>query len=326
MEKRVSVIILNYNKYNYTIQCVNSLTKQTYENFEVIILDNGSEPERYKALKRELKQFEEKIDLKLIRNDNNLYFGAGNNKAIKKAKGEFLCLLNYDTVTEPDFIEEMVQFLEKHPDAGMITPKIKIYDNKNIIWNAGAYLDFKSAIVIGNRGYLTYDPHDKKYNEIEQIGFAPGTALFLRREIVDEVGLIDEIFLMYHEDPDWNLRAQEAGFKSYYVPTTTVYHDVPQIFDEEITHFKKYFLNRNVQIIVWKYAKFTELLIFYYIYGVMNGSMIFLNFLARRVDLIIVQLKSLWQGLRIGIRRRTNRSCRKYLINDYYYAQRLQEF
>ncbi|MBD3197814.1 MAG: hypothetical protein GF317_22375 [Candidatus Lokiarchaeota archaeon] len=235
-------------------------------------------------------------------------------------------MLNYDTIVKENFIEEMVNFLDNNPDAGMITPKIKIYDDKDIIWNAGAYLDFRSAIVIGNRGYLEYDPNNKKYNKIEEIGFAPGTAMFVRKAAIERAGLIDEIFLMYHEDPDWNLRVQKKGFKSYYVPTTTVYHDIPRIFDSNKTTFKQYFFTRNSQILVWKHAKIMDILIFYYIFTIMNGAVILINLLSGNVNSLIIKLKSIWQGFRVGVKRRTNRSCAKYLLRDYKYSQKIQKF
>jgi len=326
MQPRVSIIILNYNGSDKVINCLESLRVQTNSDFEILIVDNGSKIENFDKLKTNIMKYNQHLSISLFRLNKNLYFGPGNNKAIKKAKGEYICLLNYDTIVEPNFIEKMVEFLDTHLDAGMITPKIKIYDNQNILWNTGAFLDFKSGIVIANRGYLEYDPKNEKYNEVEEIGFAPGTAMFLRREVIEKVGLIDEIFLMYHEDPDWNLRAQKAGFKSYYVPTTTIYHDIPRIFSSEKTLFKQHFLTRNSQILVWKHAKIFEILIFYYFFLIMNISMILMNFFAGKISRVKLNLRSIWQGFRIGIRRRTNRSCKKFLVDDYKFSQRIQGF
>ena len=87
----------------------------------------------------------------------NLYFGAGNNKAIKEAKGEYICLLNFDTEVKSDFIKNMVDFLVRNPQAGLISPKIKLFDDKNYIWNAGGEVNFRSIAVVTNRGYREYD-------------------------------------------------------------------------------------------------------------------------------------------------------------------------
>ena len=321
-----TVIVVNFNRYQFTVDCLKSLTIQTYPNFEVIVVDNGSQFELYLELKKQLKQFRSKLKITLIRSELNLYFSAGNNKAIKVANGDFICLLNYDTVVMPDFIEKMVDFLEKTPNAGMITPKIKVYNDKDILWNTGAYINFKSGIVIGNRGYLEYDPKNLKYNDVESIGFAPGTAVFFKKEVIEEVGLMDDIFFMYHEDPDWNFRAQKKGYTSYYVPTTIVYHNVSRISDSKREKFNYHFFSRNSQIFVWKHASFIDIVFFYYIYCIMNFGLVFLYIIKRNFNLALLQLNSMWQGFRIGVKRRTNRSCRKHIVKDYHFVQKIQNF
>ncbi|MFW9971760.1 MAG: glycosyltransferase family 2 protein [Candidatus Odinarchaeota archaeon] len=322
----VSVIILNYNNSSRTLDCLKALTHQNYTNFEVILVDNGSRNDLFLELKNQLHKFNEVLNLNLIRNEKNLYFVSGSNKALKIAKGDYICLLNFDVITNPDFIEKMVTFLEAHPEAGMITPKIRIYKDKAILWNTGAFLNFRSAIVIGNRGYLEYDPYDRKYNDIESIGFASGTAVFIKREVIDDIGLMDEIFFMYHEDPDWNLRAQKKGYVSYYVPTTTVYHNIPRIISEERMLFNHHFFTRNSQILVWKHAKFIDIIIFYYIFIIFNLGILFLNVFTRKIKSVIIRLNSIWQGFRIGLKRRTNRSCKKSMISDYNYIRKIQNF
>ena len=324
MEKLVSVIILNYNNYHYTIDCLNSLILQSYKNFEVLLVDNGSEYDLFLKLKEKLAQFKDKLNLKLIRCDRNLYFVSGNNKAIKIAKGDYICLLNYDVIVNPDFLEKMVAFLETHPDAGMITPKIRVYKDKKILWNTGTFINFKSSILIGNRGYLEYDPQDKKYNDIEIIAFTPGTSVLVRKEVITKIGLMDEIFFMYHEDPDWNFRAHEKGYQSYYAPITTVYHNISRVIDEKRMIFNNHFFIRNSQILVWKHAKLMEIIIFYYIFSIFNLGIMFFNILMRKFRLILIRLNSIWQGLRIGVKRRTNRSCKKHLLSDYKYIQKIQ--
>ncbi len=326
MGKLVSVIILNYNNNTCTLDCLKSLEHQNYNDFEVILVDNGSKNDSYLELKKQLNNLNDILNLKLVRNNYNLYFVSGSNKAIKIAKGKYICLLNFDVIVSPDFIEKMVEFLETHPEAGMITPKIKNFKDKRILWNTGAYLNFRSAIVIGNRGYLEYDPQNKKYNDIETIGFAPGTAVFINKKVIDDIGLMDEIFFMYHEDPDWNLRAQKKGYKSYYVPTTIVYHDVPRIISEDRMIFNHHFFTRNSQILVWKHARLIDIIIFYYIFSILNLGIIFLNIFTRKFKPVIIRLNSIWQGFRIGLKRRTNRTCKKYIISDYNYIKKIQNF
>jgi len=322
MDKLVSIILLNYNNHHHTIRCLKSLTNQNYKNFEIILLDNGSKYQLYKELKKQLTQFDKLLDIKLDRIKPNLFFTAGANRAIKKTNGQYVCLLNNDVIVSNNFIEKMVEFLETHPKAGMITPKIKFYDNKDIIWNAGSFLNFKKTIVVINRGYLELDPNNQKYNEIEPIGFAPGTAVFIKKKVIDEIGLIDDIFMLYHEDPDWNLRAHRKGYISYYVPTTIVYHNVPVGKRRSLVNF--FFFKRNSQILTWKYAKLSEFLIFYYLFSFMNFFEILYYVFKRRKNITKIQLIAIIKGFKLGVRKRTHRSCKRQILQDYRYAKSIE--
>jgi GT2 family glycosyltransferase len=326
MKKSVSIIILNYNKNQDTLDCLKSLKIQTYKNFEILLMDNGSEYNSFLELKRELKQFKEALEIILIRIKANLFFSGGNNKALKIANGEYICLLNNDTIVSPDFIEKMVDFLEENPDAGMISPKIKVYKNKNYLWYAGAYVNLKKASVSVPRGIWEFDPQNQKYNEVILTDFAAGTALFLKKEVIDKIGLLDEIFFMYFEETDWNLRAKKKGYKIYYVPTTIIYHKVTPFIGKKAFLLKKFFFNRNRQILVWKHAKFIDLLIFYFGFSLKNFKIILVAVMNRRFYLAFLLFYSFLKGFRIGIKRRSNRSCRKNLIKDYNFLRWIQRF
>jgi GT2 family glycosyltransferase len=324
MDKSVSIIILTYNNNNYVIDCLDSLKSQTYTNFEVILVDNGSKNHIYQDLKNKVKNYENDININLIRIRKNLLYAGGMNKGIKNSKGEYICILTNDTVLFPDFIEKMVKFFEDTPEAGMASPKIKIDEHKDYIWFAGANINLRGIGMhfVNLRGYWEFDPQNFKYNNIETTGFAPGTANFIRREVINKIGLLDEIFLMYHEDPDWNLRAQKIGYKSYYVPTTIVYHKIPRIKDNNSKVFERFFFERNSQIFLWKHKKIKKLIRFYLLYLFHNFTDIILAIKRKRVYYIYLRIHSIWQGFRIGLRRRTNRSCKKYLVRDYHFIKK----
>ena len=325
MKRLVTIIIVNYNKPQYTIDCLRSLTNQTYKNFEVILVDNGSEYNSFLKLKKELEYYKKSIEIILIRNKLNLFFAGGNNKAIKIANGEYICLLNNDTIVSPDFIERMVDFLEPNSNVGMISPKIKGYKTKNYLWNAGAEINFRSANISRIRGLWEYDPNNQKYNEISLTDYAVGTALFVKKEVIDKIGLLDEIFFMYFEETEWNFRSKKIGYKNYYVPTTIVYHKVSPNISKKSLLLKQFFLTRNAQILVWKHAKFLDLLIFYLKFSFRNLRIILVSLMNREFYVAYLRLSSLLQGFRIGIKKRSNRSCRKILIKDYYFIIKNQK-
>ena len=322
MEKLVSIIILNYNKYSYTLECLKSLQKQTYKNIEIIIVDNGSKRGLYLSLKKELNQFRNYLKILLIRTDNNLYFASGNNKGMKIANGDYLCLLNYDTIVEPDLIEKLVEFMENNLDAGMISPKIRIYRNKNYMYYGGGEINIRSSYVAKPKGIWEKEIKNEKYNIISLTDFAAGTVLFLRKDIIKKIGLLDEIFFMYFEETDWNIRAKNKGFNIYYVPTTTVYHDITR--NNYRNTFQQYFFNRNRQIFVWKHGSYIDLLIFYYRFMLTNFRAILGILKKWSIYLIYLQLQSIIQGFRIGVKRRTNQSCKSIIIKDYYFIKNMQ--
>jgi GT2 family glycosyltransferase len=207
----------------------------------------------------------------------------------------------------------------------MISPKIKGYTNKEYLWNAGAKINFRSANISRIRGLWEYDPNDQKYNEISLTDYAVGTALFVKKEVIDKIGLLDEIFFMYFEETEWNFRAKKNGYKNYYVPTTIVYHKVTPIINKRVLVLKQFFLTRNAQILVWKHAKCSDILIFYFKFSFRNLRIILVALMNREFYIVFLRICSLLQGFRIGIKKRSNRSCRKLLIKDYYFIIKNQK-
>lgn len=326
MNKSATIIIVNYNNSKNTIDCLKSLKTQTYKNFDIILIDNGSKYDLFLELKSKLQQFEKVLKIILIRNTFNTYFTGANNKALKIARGDYICLLNNDTVVMPDFIEKMVYFLEDHPEAYMISPKIKVYRNKDYLWYAGADIDLRKWDIVNIRGLWEYDPKNQKYNEVSNTGYIAGTAVFLRRDILDNVGLLDGILFMYHDDPDWSIRAKKMGYNIYYVPNTIVYHDVSRTKDSKRTGFYNYFIIRNSQILVWKHGTFKDLVVYYFKFCLRNLLDLFSLIINKNIDIILIRLNAIRNGFKIGIRRRTNRSCKKHYRKNYNYAKKIQNF
>ncbi|MHA1729905.1 MAG: glycosyltransferase family 2 protein [Promethearchaeota archaeon] len=350
MNQLVSIIILNYNgKFNnsITLECIRSLKNQTYSNFEIILADNGSGKKYFFKLKNSVDKLKKELEIKLIYFKKNLFFTGAVNNLIKKAKGRFICLLNNDTEVLPDFIEKMADFLEKHRNVGMIAPKIMLYKNKDCFWYAGAKIDFRSEHPVKILGQWELNPQNQKYREISTTDSAAGAALFVRKSLIKKIGLLDEIFFFYHEDIDWNLRAQKVGYKSYYVPDTTIYHKVTRVKNKRRIIFSRFFFNRNSQILVWKHAKLSELISFYLKFGLVNLEEILFYILIvsipRRIFryfslhynlsqenrkvyryLLYLQLNSLYRGFIAGIKRKLNLSCKSNIKRDYIFIERME--
>jgi len=218
---KVSIIILNWNGLENTIKCLESLKRVTYQNYEVVLVDNGSKENDVDVLGKKYKNY-----ITLIRNEKNLGFAEGNNVAIreviKEGKSDYILLLNNDTTIEPNFLTELVECSEKHPQAGSIQPKM-ILAKFNCIDSAG--LEYSKNGFGFNRG--AYEPIEK-YNEEEEIlGCCAGACLY-RKEALDEIEVnrdyFDKDFFCSYEDVDLAFRLQWAGWKSWYCPQAIVYH------------------------------------------------------------------------------------------------------
>src|SRR5690554_4009199 len=188
-EPSVAIILVNWNGYIHTRNCLLSLRKISYGNYKTIVVDNGSSDGSGDALERE---FEE---ISLIRNSENLGFTGGNNEGIKYACEhgfKYLMLLNNDTEVEPDFLTSLIERMEADDKVGAIQPKFYFLLNKNVIWNAGGifYPSMGLTYTIGNG--MGNKPAYDQYREIDWI---TGCGFLVRADIVRKIGgLADKFF------------------------------------------------------------------------------------------------------------------------------------
>ena len=170
----VYIIILNWNGYNDTLECISSVDKIDYKNHKVILIDNGSDTNEIDNI---LIHFP---NIKIIKSKENLGFSGGNNLGIEhsiKEGAEYLLLLNNDTIVEPDFLNFLVENARKDDKIGMAVPKINYYSNRNIIWYAGGYVS-----KIRGSGFTTGEGNiDIKYSKNRFVSFATGCCLFNKR-------------------------------------------------------------------------------------------------------------------------------------------------
>jgi len=228
----VSIIILNYNAGDLLINCVNSVFELNYENYEVIVVDNVSTDDSHKKCK---ERFEK---IQLIENSENFGYCKGNNIGIRKAKGEFILVLNPDTIVEPNLISEILTAYRKNGD-GLYQPKILSLDNKEILQSTGNMIHIFGFGFAKDKGKSDY----VKNSKIDSIGYASGTCLFSSRKTFEKLGFFDEFLFLYHDDLDLGWRAKQRGLKSYFVPNTAIYH--VESYSLKWSKKKFYWLERN---------------------------------------------------------------------------------
>ncbi|MCK9586139.1 glycosyltransferase family 2 protein [Methanothrix soehngenii] len=207
----ISVIVLNYNGRGFLDGCLTSLASQTYSDFEVIVVDNGSRDGSPDYIEENYPW------VRLAKNDENLGFAGGTNVGIRAAKGEFIITLNNDSRADSRFIEELIKPMAD-PEVGVCAAKMLFPDGR--INSAGICISRSGAA--WDRGM--FEPDRGQYEFVEEVfGACAGAALY-RREMLDEIGLFDEDFFLYLEDVDLAFRARLAGWKCLYVPGARVIH------------------------------------------------------------------------------------------------------
>lgn len=217
---KVNIILINYNGGDLTIACLKSLSEQSYADFDILLVDNGSTDGSMDMVRSFLEKTSIKNLVKIVSVGFNSGFTGGNAAGWKQAKGQYICVLNNDAAPDREWLEQLVRAMETDPAAGICASKMLVFGT-NIIDSAG---DGFSTLLKGfKRGE---GENSEKYDEQEYVfGACAGAALY-RRKMLDEIGFFDEDFFLIHEDTDLNFRAQLAGWKVLYVPAAVVYHKV----------------------------------------------------------------------------------------------------
>ena len=228
----VSIIVLNYNAGDLLVNCVKSLYDTSYNNYEIIVVDNASKDGSQKKCKERFDQ------IKLIENKENLGYCEGNNVGIRQATGEFIVILNPDTLVEPNWLTELVSAYKKHGE-GLYQPKIISLYEKNILQSTGNMIHIFGFGFAKDKGV----PDSSQSKEIEQIGYASGTCLFTSQSVLKKVGVFDPFLFLYHDDLDLGWRAAQLGIKSYYVPLSVIYHG--ESYSLKWSSKKFFWLERN---------------------------------------------------------------------------------
>ena len=246
----VSVIVLNYNAGELLLNCIESIKKSAYKNLEIIVVDNISTDKSQKICK------EKYPDIKLIQNNENFGYCEGNNIGIREAEGDYIIILNPDTIVESNWIEALISAYNKFGE-GLYQPKHLSLNEKTVYMSAGNMLNifgFGYAREKGNKD-------ENQFNKIEEIGYASGTCLFTSSAVLKKVGLFDPFIFLYHDDLDLGWRASQLGIKSYYVPTSLIYH--AESYSLKWSAEKFYWLERNRKYcILTHYSKQTYSKIF----------------------------------------------------------------
>lgn len=221
MEPKVYIIILNWNSWEDTIECLQSVFAMNYSNFEVIVIDNASENDSIEKLKSAFP------DIKLIKNSVNNGFAGGNNIAMRLAMehgADYIWLLNNDTEVQPDALTQCVTRAEADPRVGLVSAVVLFHEAQDVIQNCGSYVDWNNLSVCNAKDIGQGLAWEREQSSSFCLW---GTALLVKRALIEAAGLLNEKLFAYWEDTDYSIRAIRAGFRNAIAPAARIYHKTP---------------------------------------------------------------------------------------------------
>ncbi|RLF37410.1 MAG: hypothetical protein DRM99_00455 [Thermoplasmata archaeon] len=237
----VSLIIVNWNGEDVLAECLDSVFSQDYKPIKVIVVDNGSQDNSLKIIKRYKK-------IKLIKNFENLGFAEGNNIGIRAAKGDYIFLLNNDTVLKKNCITELINAIEATSEVAFVGPRINYYKTDKI-WSLGVRVE-----------YLSYR-HKLMTNELDKVTQVPyivGCAMMCRADVIKSYPLMDPGYFSYYEESDWQARIKKNGYKILVAPGAVVWHKIAQSTGGADSAFSIYYLSRNRGYFIKKNLNLTQ--------------------------------------------------------------------
>jgi GT2 family glycosyltransferase len=232
----VSIVSVNYRQEAVTCDMLDSLRQISYPNYEIILVDNGAQVDRAALFRRHHP------GVRVLISRDNSGFAGGTNLGIRHSRGEYVLLLNNDTIVPRGFLEPLVATLEANPGGGAASPKIYYHDAPGVIQYAGASGIDRVTGRGRKEGHLLAD--DGSYSRVGPTALCHGACMLVRRRVFEEIGLLSELYFMYYEEHDFCERARRRGWQCYYVGTAHIRHRQSMTMGKA-SPLKTYYLFRN---------------------------------------------------------------------------------
>jgi len=298
---KVSIIILNWNGLEDTIECLESLKKIAYPNYEVIVIDNGSVGNDAQRLKEKFGDY-----IYLIQNERNYGYAEGNNIGIrhvlKESTSDYVLLLNNDLVVHPQFLDELVKLAEDDCSIGIAGPKSYLYSSRNKLEFTTAKIDLWRGRTV-QVGFGRID--SGQYDNVQDTDYCQGACFLIRREVIQRIGLLDASYFAYWEETDYCLRARKEGFRIVYCPRAKIWHKGwSKMWDKDRTSSLMagavYHLTRSTFIFMKKHARKLQIGTYLLYFLTIHFWVMGVHFLVRRRSL--QGFASFLRGVKDGLR------------------------
>lgn len=234
---KVTFIIVNFNGKAFIESCLDSIKRQTFSDFEIVVVDNGSHDGSVEFLQQKYPS------VTLIALEKNLGFTGGNNAGLKKAHGKYIALINNDIVLDENWLSSMINGIETQSDLGLCSSKIIIAGTDKIDSVGDNFTSAFTGTKIGE-----YQP-ERIFGQSFYVNGACAAAALYKREMIDVIGFFNDMFFLNHEDTDLNMRAWLAGYRCKFIPGAVAYHDVNRTIGT-LSDVSVYYFSRNN---VWVY-------------------------------------------------------------------------
>ncbi len=290
----ISFIVVNFNGIKHTRELLLSMEEFLDEvSYEVIVVDNGSINNESILLAKEFP------NVKNIRSNNNLGFAGGNNLGIKESLGRFILLINNDTLLIDNSVNELAKMLDSDSSIAAVSPKIYFLSPPQTIQYAG--FTELSKITLRNKT-IGYNQKDVgQYNTPTQTAFLHGAAMMVRRDVVEQIGLMPEIYFLYYEELDWCTKMKNEGYKLMYQPAAIIIHKESKSTGVD-SPLKRYYLSRNRLLFAKRNRRgAVRVLAILYQLVVVNPKMGIISLFRGRVDLFSATLRGVIDYFRLKL-------------------------
>lgn len=282
----VSIVTLTWNTTDITCDFLRSINEHcTYNNLEIIIVDNGSKDDPTGVFKSI------RPDVKVILNGKNLGFTGGNNVGIKVATGDYLFIVNNDTEFTPGLIEGLLEIFNKYPDAGIVSPKFHYFFHKGTLEYAG----YNTVNIFTGRNAMVgcKEKDEGQYNEIKETNYAHGGGMMVPKKVIEEVGGLPEEFFIYYEEFDWCEQIKRKGYKVYYQPNSLIYHK-ESMTTGKASPFKTFYHTKNRILFMRRNMSKASYFIFLLYFTFLTVPKNTATFIVKRQA---AHLRSFWKGI-----------------------------
>jgi hypothetical protein len=239
------IIILNWNGLADTLECLESLARLDYADYEVVVVDNGSTDRSVETIRARFPH------VALIETGENLGFAEGNNVGLRYAldqAADYVLLLNNDTVVDPGLLTALVKVMERDGEIGVASPLVFHYGVLDEIWAAGAVINWAD----GSTQRLRAGERAGKDESICDADFVTGCALLTKREVVEKTGFLDADYYLYYEEVDWCVRAHKQGYRIVCVPQAKIWHKTSRSIGAS-SPLVSYYMTRNALLLLRKH-------------------------------------------------------------------------